>query len=354
MFDIILPIAGVWVNMAVIAGIGLLIGVISGLFGVGGGFLMTPLLIFLGVPPTIAVATGSAQLVASASFGTATAWRADLIDKTLTFYLLIGAMTGTIIGIGVFNLLNKVGQFDLVIGWSYVILLGSIGLLMLKESIKSFSISSQNQIDEKPASNLLHQWLSSLGSQRYFDKFEVSISLPPLLILSICIGLIGSVLGVGGGFMFVPALIYFFQLPTRAAVAASQVQIFFTMIIATILHAIYNHAIDLVLAVPLIVGGVVGAHIGTIIGLYVKGARFRLALALLIMGVAIRFLYSLISALFYQKQVLSQNKLSLSALPPWEGWIALAAEHDTFLYGSATALLAILTGFGASIIFTRK
>ena len=120
------------------------------------------------------------------------------------------------------------------------------------------------------------------------------------------------------------------------------------------IYAIYNHAIDLVLAVPLIVGGVVGAHIGTIIGLYVKGARFRLALALLIMGVAIRFLYSLISALFYQKQVLSQNKLSLSALPPWEGWIALAAEHDTFLYGSATALLAILTGFGASIIFTRK
>lgn len=353
MFDIILPIAGVLVNVAVIAGIGLLIGIISGLFGVGGGFLMTPLLIFLGVPPTIAVATGSAQLVASASFGTTTAWRADLIDKTLTIYLLIGAMTGTVLGIGIFNLLNKVEQFDLVVGWSYVILLGSIGALMLIESIKSFRTALQNDIDEKPATNRLHQWLSRLGSQRYFHKFDVSISLP-LLLLSICIGLIGSVLGVGGGFMFVPALIYFFQLPTCAAVAASQVQIFFTMIIATILHAIYNHAIDLVLAVPLIIGGVFGAHIGTVIGHYVKGARFRLTLALLIIGVALRFLYSLVSAFFSQKQDLVTNKISLSALPPWEGWIALVAQHNSFLYGIATALLAVLAGFGASFIFGLK
>jgi len=247
-----------------------------------------------------------------------------------------------------------VGQFDLVVGWSYVILLGTIGSLMLKESIKSFSTSSQSNIDEKPASNPLHQWLSRLGSQHYFHKFDVAVCLPPLLALSICIGLIGSVLGVGGGFMFVPALIYFFQLPTRAAVAASQVQIFFTMIIATILHAIYNHAIDLVLAVPLIIGGVFGAHIGTIIGLYVKGARFRLALSLLIMGVALRFLYSLIHALFYEKLNLTENKLSLSALPPWEGWIALVAQHNTFLYGTATALLAVFAGFGASFIFGRK
>lgn len=354
MFDIILPIAGVWVNVAVIAAIGLLIGMISGLFGVGGGFLMTPLLIFLGVPPTIAVATGSAQLVASASFGTVTAWRSDLIDKTLTLYLLIGAMTGTILGIGIFNLLNKLGQFNLVVGWSYVLLLGSIGTLMLKESIKSFGVSQRNDLDEKPASNPMHQWLSRMGSQRYFDKFDVAISLPPLLILSICIGLIGSVLGVGGGFMFVPALIYFFQLPTRAAVAASQVQIFFTMIIATILHAIYNHAIDLVLAVPLIIGGVVGAHIGTIMGSYVKGARFRLALALLIMGVAVRFLYSLINAFLTHKQDSAPVALSLSALPSWEGWIARAADQNTFLYGTATAVLAVCAGFGASIIFSRK
>jgi len=247
-----------------------------------------------------------------------------------------------------------VGQFDLVVGWSYVILLGSIGTLMLVESIKSFRTASQNDFDEKPATNALHQWLSRLGSQRYFHKFDVSISLPPLLILSICIGLIGSVLGVGGGFMFVPALIYFFQLPTRAAVAASQVQIFFTMIIATILHAIYNHAIDLVLAVPLIIGGVFGAHIGTVIGHYIKGARFRLALALLIMGVALRFLYSLVNAFFSQKQDLATNKIYLSALPPWEGWIALVAQHNSFLYGIATALLAVLAGFGASFIFGRK
>lgn len=353
MFDVILPIAGVWVNIAIVAGIGLLIGIISGLFGVGGGFLMTPLLIFLGVPPTIAVATGSAQLVAAASFGTATAWRAKLIDQTLTLYLLIGAMIGTIIGIGVFNLLSKAGQFDIFVGWSYVILLGTVGSLMLKESLKAFKGNSPHT-DEGPASNRIQRWLSQLGAQRYFPKFGISISLPPLLILSIIIGMIGSVLGVGGGFMFVPALIYLFHLPTRAAVAASQVQIFFTMFSATILHAVYNHAIDLVLAVPLIFGGVVGAHLGTIAGLYIKGVRFRLALALLIFGVALRFLFSLIMTFVGGKSESTPEKLSLAALPPWEGWIALVAQNNTLLYGLATALLAIGSGFGASFILKRK
>lgn len=353
MFDVILPIAGVWVNIAVVAGIGLLIGIISGLFGVGGGFLMTPLLIFLGVPPTIAIATGSAQLVAAASFGTATAWRADLIDKTLTLYLLLGAMIGTLIGIGVFNLLYKAGHFDLFVGWSYVILLGTVGSLMLKESIKNFRNHSENT-DEKPSSNRIQIWLSELGVQRFFPKFGIAISLPPLLILSIIIGMIGSILGVGGGFMFVPALIYLFHLPTRAAVAASQVQIFFTMFIATILHATYNHAIDLVLAVPLIFGGVFGAHLGTIAGLYVKGVRFRLALALLIFGVALRFLFSLIMSFISQKSDVTPEKLSLSALPSWEGWIALAAQNNTLLYGLATAVLAIVSGFGASFIFKKR
>jgi hypothetical protein len=353
MFDVILPIAGVWVNLAIVAGIGLLIGVISGLFGVGGGFLMTPLLIFLGVPPTIAVATGSAQLVAAASFGTASAWRAKLIDNRLTLYLLIGAMIGTIIGIGVFNLLSNAGHFDIFVGWSYVILLGSVGSLMLKESLKAFKGNSPNT-DEGPASNRVQLWLSQLGAQRYFPKFDISISVPPLLILSIIIGMIGSVLGVGGGFMFVPALIYLFHLPTRAAVAASQVQIFFTMFIATVLHAVYNHAIDLVLAVPLIFGGVVGAHLGTIAGLYIKGVRFRLALALLIFGVALRFLFSLIMTFVGNKSEAISEKISLSALPVWEGWIALAAQDNTLLYGIATALLAICSGFGAALIFKKK
>lgn len=353
MFDLFLPVAGVWANMGVMAGVGLLIGFVSGLFGVGGGFLMTPILIFLGVPPSIAVATGSAQLVASASFGTAVAYKNKMIDKTLTVFLLIGAMIGTGIGIGVFNTLNSIGRFDLFVAIAYVVLLGIVGSLMLKESIMQVR-SGAHQLDERPKENIVQRWLAQLPMQKHFEKFSVTLSLPPLLISSIVIGFIGTVLGVGGGFMFVPALIYLFRLPTRAAVAASQVQIFITMVAATILHAVFNHAIDVVLAIPLIFGGVIGAHLGTLTGRVVNGARFRLLLALLILGVALRFLFALIASFVMATDKATSIALPLSALPAWEGWIALIARENALPYGIATMLIAVLAGFGASAIFNRK
>lgn len=353
MFDIILPIAGIWINVLVVAGVGLLIGAISGLFGVGGGFLMTPLLIFLGVPPAIAVATGSAQLVASSSFGTASAYTARLIDRALSIYLLIGALIGTLLGIGLFNILNKAGSFDLFVGWSYVVLLGTVGSLMLKESFSALRQHRQGH-GEKPQANKIQKWFSQWPGQRIFDKFDISMSPLPLIVISTLIGMIGSILGVGGGFLFVPVLIYFFGLPVRAAVAASQVQILFTMIIATILHAVYNHAIDVVLAAPLIFGGVLGAHIGGKIGQHVKGVHFRIALAVLILGVACRFLFTMILSLFYVYQGITGKTVSLSSLPPWEGWIALVAEHNRFFYGVMTTLISLVAGFGANFILNRR
>lgn len=352
MFDVILPIAGVWINIGVIAGVGLLIGFVSGLFGVGGGFLMTPILIFLGVPPSIAVATGSAQLVASASFGTAIAYRKGLIDRTLSAYLLIGAMIGTGLGIGIFNMLTKMGRLDHVVAIAYVVLLGLVGGFMLKESLGAVHAPNASD-DERPTENMLQQWLSRHGSQKEFPKFGVALSLPPLILISITIGLIGTVLGVGGGFMFVPALIYLFRLPTRAAVAASQVQILVTMIVATVLHAVYNHAIDVVLALPLILGGVLGAHLGTVVGRVIGGARFRLALALLILGVALRFLYALVRSMFETSSNEPATRIPLSALPSWEGWVALVAQNNSLSYGLATMTLAILAGLGASKILYR-
>ena len=352
MFDIILPIAGVWVNIGIIASVGLLIGFVSGLFGVGGGFLMTPILIFLGVPPSIAVATGSAQLVASASFGTAIAYRKGLIDRTLSIYLLIGAMIGTGLGISIFNLLNKMGRLDHFVAIAYVVLLGLVGGFMLKESLGAVNATSTTD-DDRPTENAIQRWLSRQGFQKEFPKFGITLSLPPLLIISITIGLIGTVLGVGGGFMFVPALIYLFRLPTRAAVAASQVQILVTMIVATVLHAVYNHAIDVVLALPLILGGVFGAHLGALLGRIVGGARFRLALALLILGVALRFLYALARTLFEPSSSEPATPIPLSALPSWEGWVALVAQNNSLFYGLATMIIAILAGFGASILLHR-
>ncbi len=352
MLDLLLPIAGVWINLGAVAGVGLLIGFVSGLFGVGGGFLMTPILIFLGVPPAIAVATGSAQLVASATFSATVAARQRTIDPRLSAFLIGGALSGTLIGISLFNLLSRLGHLDSVIGVAYVVLLGTVGGLMLKESLAAFR-HRQTQINESPPENAVQRWLLSLPMRRAFPRLGVSISLVPLVLISLIIGVIGTVLGVGGGFMFVPALIYLFGLPIRSAVAASQVQILVTMVAATLLHAVFNHAIDIVLAVPLILGGVLGAHLGTMAGRAIKGVQFRLALALLILLVASRFLYSLLAAAFGSSVPGETAKITLGALPAWEGWIALQATSNSGYYGLITAFFALSCGYFGARLFDR-
>jgi uncharacterized membrane protein YfcA len=352
MLDLLLPIAGVWINLGAVAGVGLLIGFVSGLFGVGGGFLMTPILIFLGVPPSIAVATGSAQLVASATFSATVAARQRAIDPRLSVFLIGGALTGTLIGIGVFNLLSRLGSLESVIGVAYVVLLGTVGGLMLKESVAALR-HTKAETAESPLENAAQRWLQSLPIRRDFPRLGVSISLVPLILVSLVIGIIGTVLGVGGGFMFVPALIYLFGLPIRSAVAASQVQILVTMVAATLLHAIFNHAIDIVLAVPLILGGVFGAHLGTMAGRAVNGVQFRLALATLILLVAFRFLYSLVSAVFMGHLSNEAVKISLAALPDWEGWIALQASNNSAFYGLVTAVFAVACGYFGARLFDR-
>jgi len=350
--DVILPIAGVAVNLAALGLVGLVVGFISGLFGIGGGFLMTPLLIFLGVPPSIAVATGSAQLVASASYGTSAAFTHRLVDRVLSTYLLLGAMIGTVLGIGVFNLLTQTGFFESLVGIAYVVLLGSVGGLMLKESLGALFGATKHH-DATPHPNAIAQWLAHQSGPRNFTAFDVSINPLPLVGVSVLIGVIGTVLGVGGGFMFVPALIYWFRLPTRAAVAASQVQILVTMMVATVLHAVFNHAIDVVLAVPLSVGGVIGAHLGGLTAKFVHGAHFRLALAVIIVSVALRFLVTLVMAFTQQMAGAAIQKISLAGMPQWEGWIAIEAHDNALLYGLSTMLFALLCGFGAHRLINR-
>ena len=291
MLDLLLPIAGVWINLGAVAGVGLLIGFVSGLFGVGGGFLMTPILIFLGVPPSIAVATGSAQLVASATFSATVAARQRAIDPRLSVFLIAGALTGTLIGIGIFNLLSRLGSLEGVIGVAYVVLLGTVGGLMLKESVTALRHTKAETV-ESPLENAAQRWLQSL----------------PILV---------------------------------------------TMVAATLLHAIFNHAIDIVLAVPLILGGVFGAHLGTMAGRAVNGVQFRLALATLILLVAFRFLYSLVSAVLMGHLSNEAVKISLAALPDWEGWIALQASNNSAFYGLVTAVFAVACGYFGARLFDR-
>ena len=276
------------INVLTVLAISAAVGFISSLFGIGGGFMMTPLLIFMGVPPAIAVATGSAQIAASSTTGTLAYWRRQALDIRLGLLLLAGGMIGTIAGVWAFGALRRLGQLDLVIVLSYVTLLCSVGGLMLVESIKSLlaqqrgDAASSKQPPQKP-------WYDRLPLRMTFPQSGLEASAIPLLLLALVIGFAGAILGIGGGFLMVPALIYLFRVPASVVVGTSLFQILFTMIAATILHSVINQAVDILLALVLILGGVFGAQFGARAARNVRGASFRLLLALLILAIGARF-----------------------------------------------------------------
>ncbi len=287
--QIYLPIAEMPVDMFLIAAIGAAVGFLSGMFGVGGGFLMTPLLIFLGIPPAIAVATQAAQIAAASTTGTLAALRRDAVDMRLGLVLLGGGLLGTAIGVAIFNMLRRLGQLDIVIVVSYVTLFGVVGTLMLVESIKALTARRRGvqPLPPKPP------WHRDLPWRMAFPRAGLEASLIPLVGIAMLIGIAGSVLGIGGGFIMVPVLIYMFRVPVALVVGTSQFQILFTMLGATVLHAATNQTVDIVLAMLLTVGGVFGAQFGARAGRNLKGEAFRLLLALLILAVGLRFAFEL-------------------------------------------------------------
>jgi uncharacterized protein len=286
--QIYLPIAELPVSILLILGMAAAVGFISGMFGVGGGFLMTPLLVFLGIPPAVAVATGAAQIAAASTTSALTYWRKRGIDLKLGSVLAAGGLIGTLAGVFFFNAMRRAGYFELVLVVSYVTLLGSVGGMMLFESIKATFFPTR-----KPASRAKRGesgfWFERLPWPMTFPVSGLTISVVPVLALGVFIGFAGAVLGIGGGFMVVPALIYFFRVPAAVVVGTSLWQILLTMIVATILHALTNQSVDIVLALILIVGTVIGAQFGARAGQTLKGEHFRLLLAVLIFGVAVRF-----------------------------------------------------------------
>ncbi len=290
--QIYLPIAELPVAIFLILAMGGAIGFISGMFGVGGGFLMTPLLIFIGIPPAVAVATGGAQIAASSLTGALNYWRRKAIDFRLGAVLVAGGLIGTILGVLSFNGMRLAGQLDLVINLSYVTLLGLVGGLMLLESLRSLIRQRRGRPFRLRRAGQ-HSWYHGLPWRMRFRRSRLYISVIPLLALGISIGFAGAVLGVGGGFLVVPALIYFFRVPTAVVVGTSLLQILATMIAATMLHAVTNHQVDIVLALMLIVGGVIGAQFGTRTGQNINTGQFRLLLALLICAVAARFAFEI-------------------------------------------------------------
>ncbi len=291
---IYLPIAELPVNMFLIFGMGAAVGFLSGLFGVGGGFLLTPLLIFSGIPPAVAVASTTAQVVASSFSAALTYWRRRLIDFKLAGVLVVAGVIGSSIGVTIFTLLRRSGQLDLIISVCYVTFLGLVGGLMLTESLRAIIDARRGRPAplRRPGQ---HGWMHRLPFKMRFKRSRLYVSVVPILVIGIGIGILGSLLGIGGGFILVPALIYILRVPTSVVVGTSLIQMIGTMAVATLLQAANNHSVDGVLALILMVGGVIGAQFGARLGARLGGEQLRAMLALLVLAVGIRFLVNLVT-----------------------------------------------------------
>jgi uncharacterized membrane protein YfcA len=288
-----LPIAELSVNVLVFLGLGAAVGFLSGLFGVGGGFLLTPLLIFLGIPPAVAVGTGAAHVVASSVSGAITQYRRNNVDLKMGLVMLAGGLVGTYIGVEAVRLLRKAGQFDLAISLIYVTFLGVIGTLMMIESLNTWRKTNAGQATASRRSGQ-HSWVDGLPLKMRFTRSKLYISAIPPAVIGTFIGFLAAIMGIGGGFVLIPAMIYLLRMPTAVVVGTSLFQIVFVAAFAVLLNAVQNQTVDIVLAMVLITGGVLGAQLGSRAGDKLRGEHLRTLLAALVIVVALRMAFDLV------------------------------------------------------------
>ena len=307
--EIYLPIAELPVNVFLMFAMGIAVGFISGMFGIGGGFLMTPLLIFIGISPAVAVASVASHIAASSCSGVIAYWRRRALDFALALMLLGGGLIGTMVGVWLFSVLRSLGQLDLMIGLSYVTLLGVVGGLMIIESVRAIARARSGRPAEirRPGS---HTWIHGLPFKVRFKQSKIYVSAIPLWVIGFSVGFIGAIMGIGGGFLLVPALIYIMRVPTAVVVGTSMVLTLVTMGAATIMHAATNHLVDVVLALILMVGGVIGAQFGARAGQKIRGEQLRLLLGILVMLVGLRFAFELM--------LRPSNLFSVRPLETWQ------------------------------------
>src|SRR5665809_27107 len=292
MFQVYLPIAEISVNLLVMLGLGAAVGFLSGMFGVGGGFLLTPLLMFSGIPPAISVSTGANQIVGTSVSGTLAQWRRGNVDVRMGFVLIAGGVVGALAGVLLLGLLRQIGQSGLIISLTYVAFLGVIGTLMLWESLRVIGKTRSGK-STSPRSGQ-HNWIHGLPFKMRFPQSRLYISAIPPLVIGAVAGLLASFLGVGGGFIMVPAMIYLLRMPTNIVIGTSIFQIIFVTAIVTLLHATLNHTLDLLLAFILVAGGVIGGQFGVRAGHRFKGEQLRAMLAVVVLAVALRLLLDLV------------------------------------------------------------
>jgi uncharacterized protein len=292
--NVYLPIAEMSMNAWLLISMGAAVGFLSGLFGVGGGFIMTPLLIFLGIPPAVAVGTGSAQIVASSMSGAVAQYRRDNVDVKMGLVLIAGGLVGTLIGVQVVRILRRLGQFDLVVALAYVTFLGAVGTVMLLESMRSIqTVKAGGAALKRHAS--AHSWLDGLPFKMRFRRSKLYTSAVPPMMIGAFVGFLAAIMGIGGGFIIVPALIYLLRMPTNIVVGTSLFQLVFVTAATTVLQSATNQTVDLPLAFFLVVGGVVGAQLGAAAGVRLKGEQLRFWLAALVLLVCFRVGFDLVA-----------------------------------------------------------
>jgi len=287
-----LPIAEVSANTLVLLGIGGGIGLLAGVFGVGGGFLMTPLLILIGIPPSVAVATGSTQICAASFSGVLAHWRRKTLDIRMGLVLLAGGLVGAALGVQIFSKLRETGQVELVVSLCYVFFLGGIGTLMLIESVNTLI---RERRGTRKKARRRHRWVHGLPLRMRFRASNLYISAIPPFGIGILVGALAAIMGVGGGFFMVPAMIYLLGMSTNVVVGTSLFQIMFVTAATTMMHAITNHTVDVLLAVILLLTGVIGSQIGVRIAPRIKAEQLRLILALMVVAVCAKLAYDVIS-----------------------------------------------------------
>jgi uncharacterized membrane protein YfcA len=290
-----LPVALTSINILIPVGLGLAVGLLSGLFGVGGGFLMTPLLIMLGIPATVAAATDSNQIVAASTSGTYAHWKVGNVDFKMGLYLLVGGFAGGLVGVQLMKLLHAMGNADFVIKMTYVFMLGIVGVYMFIESLQSMkkSKSAAVEVKKEEKESAVGKFLKSLPLQTHFEKSGITHSVLVPIVLGGFVGILAAIMGVGGGFLMVPIMVYMLRMPMHVVVGTSLFQILFTCIEVTFLQAYTNHSVDFVLAVLLLLGSTIGAQVGAVFGRKLKADQLKILLAGIVLAVTVKIVFEL-------------------------------------------------------------
>jgi uncharacterized membrane protein YfcA len=287
-----LPVALTSINIFIPIGLGLAVGLLSGLFGVGGGFLMTPLLIMFGIPSTVAAATDSNQIVAASTSGTYAHWKVGNVDFKMGLYLLVGGFAGGLLGVQLIKILKATGNADFVIKMTYVLMLGIVGTYMFIESLNSMKKKKTEEVKTEKESGMT-KFLKSLPLQTHFEKSGVTHSALLPIIFGGFVGILAAIMGVGGGFLMVPVMVYILRMPMHVVVGTSLFQILFNCIEVTFLQAYTNHNVDFILAVLLLLGSTVGAQIGAVFGRKLKGEQLKIILAAIVLAVTVKMIFEL-------------------------------------------------------------